>query len=160
EIWGEDAQTVASEPDFSAADMNLSGPMAMPDPSPTPPPVQQHSLPLPAPLPVAMPDAPSRPRRVWAYVLGGLLLIGGVVRAVLYSRRDRPAPEPAVVKFVVEPTDAIVEVGGHPLESVSPLGSQLTPGVYSVTVKHQFFKPWTTSLQVRAGEHPTIEVAL
>src|SRR5262249_34338710 len=79
-------------------------------------------------------------------------------------RPHKPAapPPPAVtaIRFVVQPVDAVVEVGGKEAGHQSPFDTQLGPGVYSIRVRKDGYKPWTREVTLREGDHPTIQVAL
>ena len=147
EIWGE--PTVYSGagykgPDFSAAEPDLYRPdgIVLPVIPPAPPPVATTTV-RKSPLPFIM--------------LAGLAVVAGVLAAVLYAKKPPPAAAPkAWVTFHTEPSNAIVEIAGKQVGS----SVQLDPGVYSVTVHGDGYKPWTTSMTLSGGDRQTINVAL
>ncbi|HEU4733181.1 MAG TPA: protein kinase [Kofleriaceae bacterium] len=81
---------------------------------------------------------------------------------VLRSKKPLPPPPPPVasLKFVVQPADAIVEIGGKEVGHGSPFEVQLDPGVLSVAVRRPGYKPWATQIALRDGEKQTVRVAL
>jgi hypothetical protein len=82
---------------------------------------------------------------------------------VLRPKKTAPPPPPpaiATIKFVVQPADAVVEVGGKEVGHASPFETQLGPGVYSIRVRKDGYKPWTTEVTLRDGDKPTVQVAL
>jgi hypothetical protein len=54
----------------------------------------------------------------------------------------------------------VVEVGGKEAGRQSPFEAQLGPGVYSIRVRKDGYKPWTKEVTLRDGDRPTIQVAL
>ena len=174
EIWGEDAQTVApAGPDFTA---EPSQPYALPS--------QPYALPaaevpsiargtnVPAPLgyapaPAAAPARPGRRGVVVAIALLGSVA-AGLGGALWWKHHRAAAPEVAAVaaaprgalRFTVKPAGAIIEIGGKEVGRTSPYVAELAPGVYSVTVHQDGYKPWTTTLTVRAGGDQNVGVAL
>ncbi len=171
EIWGEDnntSHTSNSGPDFSMASGSF-GMQSAPEPLPyTPAHLSVPSLSPQARLsmqqPVANPPTGIRPKRSKAplAVLAGLAIVAGILGGILYAKRQpkAAAAQGATVHFVITPEGATVEVGGNSLGSGSPLDAELAPGVYSVAVKHDGYKPWMTSLTLAEGEKQTINVAL
>lgn len=142
EIWGDPTVyggAVHQGADFSAAEPELYQPDGIILPVAPPPPATTTAVRKSA-LPLVM--------------LGGLAVIAGVLAAVLYAKRA--APPKASVVFHTEPQDAIVEIAGKQVGS----SAALAPGVYSVTVRSDGYKPWTTSMTLAAGDHQTINVAL
>ena len=85
-----------------------------------------------------------------------------VYQFVLRPKKPAPVAPPPVasIKFVVQPEDAVVEVGGKEVGRHSPFETQLGPGVYSVRVRKDGYKPWTREVSLRDGEKPTVQVAL
>ena len=90
-------------------------------------------------------------------MIAGLAVVAGVLAAVLYAKNPPPAAAPkAWVAFHTEPANAIVEIAGKQVGS----SARLDPGVYTVTVRSDGYKPWTTSMTLAAGDRQTINVAL
>ncbi len=109
------------------------------------------------------PGAPTKSRKLPLAILAGLAVVAGILGGVLYAKKSDTAPAgppSAQVHFVVEPAGATIEVAGNTLGSTSPLDAELAPGVYSVVVRHEGYKTWTTSLALREGDKQTINVAL
>jgi serine/threonine protein kinase len=108
----------------------------------------------------------ARPRGSRAYlVLIGLLVIAAglaVYQFVLRPKPPAPAPAPplASLKFIVQPSDAIVEIGGKEAGHSSPFETQLEPGIYTVAVQRRGYKRWTTEITLRDAEKQTVRVAL
>jgi serine/threonine protein kinase len=174
EIWGEDATQQPSDPgsDFSVASPHVPSSVVASFP-PTP-----YGLHVPSLAPAhaarshtAPPDAfppsvvvePARSRTpLW--ILAGLAIVAGTLGGILYSKRgSEPTPQVASrghVTFVTEPEGAVVEVGGNTLGTVSPIDTELAPGVYSIAVKRDGYRTWTGSLTLREGDRQTINVAL
>jgi len=71
-----------------------------------------------------------------------------------------PAPTLASIKFVVQPPDSIIEIGGKEAGHSSPFETQMEPGVYSVSVKHQGFKSFTADVTLVEGKTQTVTAAL
>jgi len=71
-----------------------------------------------------------------------------------------PAPALASVKFDIQPSDAIVEIGGKEAGHSSPFETQLEPGVYSISIHRQGYKPRSTEVTLRTAEPQTVHVAL
>ncbi|MBC7978904.1 MAG: PEGA domain-containing protein [Myxococcales bacterium] len=72
-----------------------------------------------------------------------------------------PAPSPiASIKFIVQPEDSIVEIGGKEAGRLSPFEAPLEPGVYSIAVRRAGYKQWTSQVTLRDGEKQTVRVAL
>ncbi|HEY6178325.1 MAG TPA: serine/threonine-protein kinase, partial [Kofleriaceae bacterium] len=134
-------------------------------------PVPDHGTPVVVPpAPVAMPSIGSSlqaPRRnsFARFALVVLFAIASglaVYQFVLRPRKPAPVAPPPVtaLKFVVQPEDAVVEVGGKEVGRHSPFEAQLGPGVYSVRVRKDGFKPWTREVTLREGDKQTVQVAL
>jgi serine/threonine-protein kinase len=66
----------------------------------------------------------------------------------------------ASIKFIVQPVDAIVEIGGKEAGHSSPFETQIEPGVYSVSVRRPGYKRWSTEVTLRDAEKQTVRVAL
>jgi serine/threonine-protein kinase len=150
----------------SVADMTWGG-----DPQPSP----LHALPdqsmlPPAAAPIAMPpigaslhaDRSSSGPRIALVVL--FAIAAGLAVYQFLLRPKKPAPVPPVqlasLKFIIQPADAIVEIGGKAAGHSSPFESQLEPGVYSISVHRQGYKRWTTEITLREAEKQTVRVAL
>jgi len=127
--------------------------------------------------PVSAPKIASAPERVLSRARAGLILAGlfamtGGVAAYQLLARPTPAvapplsttaaeqPQPASVKFVLQPPDAVVQVGEKTYSRQSPFELDLEPGVYSVTVSRPGYERWRSQLTLQAGESKTISVVL
>jgi outer membrane biosynthesis protein TonB len=166
EIWGDEIATSAARPigpDFSHR-------VSTPAPPEAPPPVMAatvaippHQLPAsPSTVQAPVPDLRSTRKTPWI-VLAILALIAASLGVYLIVQRTggdhtvpAPAPATAAITFVVDPADAIVEIGGK----VSPAHAELGAGVYSIMVSKDGYRRWATSLGVRVGEPQTINVKL
>jgi hypothetical protein len=135
---------------------------------------------LPAPLhpipdqaqasqpPMMMPAVPAtQPRRNIAARLALVVLFMiaaglAVYQFVLRPKKPLPPPPPVVaaLKFVIQPADAVVEVGGREVGHSSPFEKALDPGVYTVTVRRAGYKKWTKEVTLRDAEKQTVNVAL
>jgi serine/threonine protein kinase len=126
--------------------------------------------PVVPPAPIAMPmigaslQAPRR-NSFARFALVVLFVIASglaVYQFVLRPKKPAPvAPPPvAAIKFMVQPDDAVVEVGGKEVGRHSPLETQLGPGMYSIRVRKDGYKPWTREITLRDGEKQTVQVAL
>jgi eukaryotic-like serine/threonine-protein kinase len=109
----------------------------------------------------AGPAMPEKKGKLALLVLAGLAVVAGILGGVLYAKKSDTSAGPAnaQVHFVIEPAGATVEVAGNTL-GTSPLDAELAPGVYSVVVRREGFKTWSTSLALREGDKQTINVAL
>jgi len=141
------------------------------DPQLTPATLARAMAPQPPSLPTPLTSASgasigARPRGSRAYlVLIGLLVIAAglaVYQFVLRPKPPAPAPAPplASLKFIVQPSDAIVEIGGKEAGHDSPFEIQLEPGIYTVAVQRRGYKRWTTEITLRDAEKQTVRVAL
>ncbi|MGH9888895.1 MAG: PEGA domain-containing protein, partial [bacterium] len=85
-----------------------------------------------------------------------------VYQFVLRPKKPAPPPPPVVaaLKFVIQPADAVVEVGGREVGRSSPFEKALDPGVYTVTVRRAGYKKWTKEVTLRDAEKQTVNVAL
>lgn len=125
------------------------------------------ALELPPPIGASI-TAAAAPRgmpfaRLALVLLGSVAVVLAVYQFVLRPRKPAappPAPVMTAMRFVVQPTDAVVEVGGKEIGRQSPFETQLGPGVYSIRVRKDGYKPWTKEFTLREGDHPTIQVAL
>jgi hypothetical protein len=116
--------------------------------------------------PLAAQPTPSRSKGPIA-VIAGLAVVAGILGGVLYAKKSSspaaPAPSApagpvsAQLELAIEPAGSTVEVAGNMITSTK---AELAPGVYSIVIKHDGYKPWTSSLTLREGEHQTINVAL
>ena len=160
EIWGDEIMTAAAVPPHG----DFSHQVATPSPTQAAPPSIQSTValaPTSPPMPVIS-SQPAKPPRRRAPVIIVLALAGiaGVLAAYLVAtRKGEPtasAPTTAAIAFAVTPSDAVVEIGGK----VAPVTSELTAGVYSVTIRREGYRGWTSSVTVHAGEPQTVKVAL
>jgi serine/threonine protein kinase len=71
-----------------------------------------------------------------------------------------PPPPIALVKFIVQPADATVLVAGKELGHSSPFETRIEPGVYSISVHRQGYRPWSAEVTLRDAEKQTVRVAL
>jgi serine/threonine-protein kinase len=158
-----------SEDDKSVADLTWGAEAA---PSSTLHPIpDQAAPPLPPPAPVAMPVIGSTllPQRRNSFARLALVVLFTIAAGlamyqfVLRPAKRAPAPPPppvASINFVVQPADAVVEVGGKEVGRKSPFEAQLGPGVYTIRAQHGGYKPWTKEVSLREGEKQTVQVAL
>jgi serine/threonine protein kinase len=129
------------------------------------------------PLPVIAPRMPSPPAlapsrsrsRVRAVIAVGALCTGLAVYqlAIRSTSAVAPAlltqqlpPRPAPVRFIVQPPDSIVEIGGEEVSRRSPFEIPMQRGVYSVAVSHPGYKRWTSQITLHDQESQTVNVAL
>src|SRR5262249_21971917 len=105
----------------------------------------QASQPAPMLMPASAPAV--QPRRTIAARLALIVLFMiaaglAVYQFVLRPKKPTPPPPPTVasLKFVVQPTDAIVEIGGKEVGHSSPFETTLDPGVYTITVRRDGYK--------------------
>jgi serine/threonine protein kinase len=114
--------------------------------------------------------AQAQPRRNMAARLALIILfaIAAGLAAYQFLLRPKkpiavpPPPPPALatVKFDIQPSDAIVEIGGKEAGHSSPFETQLEPGVYSISIRRQGYKPRQTEVTLRTAEPQTVHVAL
>ena len=161
EIWGDEIATSAARPvgpDFSHKVATPAAPPPILAPTVAIPP---HQLPAsPSTVHAPVPDLRATRKTPWI-VLVILAVIAASLGVYLIVQRTGgdhavPAPTTAAITFVVDPADAIVEIGGK----VSSAQAELGAGVYSITVRKEGYRGWATSLGVRAGEAQTINVKL
>ena len=96
-----------------------------------------------------------------------LVAVAAGLAAYQFLLRPKPpapvvvAPIPlASIKFIVQPVDAVVEVGGKEVGRSSPFEAQFDPGVYSISVRRAGYKAWSTQITLRDAEKQTVRVAL
>ena len=76
-----------------------------------------------------------------------------------------PAPpavepaEPALVNFNSEPPDATIVIDGNPAGQ-SPATLLLAPGRHVIELRLAGYRPWTRSMMVTPGSHPSIRATL
>jgi hypothetical protein len=85
-----------------------------------------------------------------------------VYQFVLRPKKAPPPPPPAIatLKFIVQPTDSIVEIGGKEVGRSSPFEAELDPGVYTVAVRRPGYKKWSTEVTLKDADKQTVRVAL
>jgi hypothetical protein len=92
-------------------------------------------------------------------IAGGLVMYQFLIRPA--PPASPPPPPPAAsIKFAVQPADAVVEIGGREVGHSSPFDTELEPGVISVVVRRQGYKPWGTQITLHDGDKQTVRVAL
>jgi len=127
-------------------------------------------LPQPPQPPVTMPtigaSIRASRRNSGARVALGILfaIAAGLAVYQFLLRSKKPAVVASVplasIKFMVQPADAIVEIGGKEAGHSSPFETQIEPGVYSVSVRREGYKRWTTEITLKEAEKQTVRVAL
>jgi len=154
--------TWGADPQASALHM-IPDNAIVPQPQPQPP--QQQPVAMPT-IGAAMIQAP---RRNSAARLALIILFAIAAGLAAYQFLLRPKkavvvppapPALASVKFDIQPSDAIVEIGGKEAGHSSPFETQLEPGVYSVSIHRQGYKPRLTEVTLRTAEPQTVHVAL
>lgn len=117
------------------------------------------------------------PKRTWLLIVGGLLLAGGTAAIVAMTLTNKkaesaeavqpaaPAPAAAAkavgtVKFVTEPADAEIEIGGKLSHAGSPYSSELPAGIHQIEIHKAGYKSWLTSIELSANETQTVRVVL
>jgi len=116
-----------------------------------------------------------KPKRTWLAVLGAIVLVGGAATAVtVLMQHDKPVtpsdssstttpPSPTLtgtVKFVTEPADAEIRIGGQPAHDGSPWSQELAAGVHQIEIHRKGYKSWLTSLELSSAETQTLRVVL
>jgi serine/threonine protein kinase len=106
-----------------------------------------------------------RPRTTGRIVtIGVAMIVGGLVLYLVALRPSKPPPAKppalAAVKFVVQPKDALIEIGGRLAGRSSPFETRLDPGVYSVAVSRDGYKRWASEVTLREGDKQTVHIAL
>ncbi len=108
--------------------------------------------------------APRRNTGARLALVGLFAIAAGLAVYQFALRPKKPVPVPAAplasLKFIVQPADAVVEIGGKEAGHSSPFETQLEPGVYSVAVRRPGYKRWTTEVTLRDAEKQTVRVAL
>ncbi|MEO7097154.1 MAG: protein kinase, partial [Polyangiales bacterium] len=171
EIWGDEIATSAARP-VPQGDFIHKVATPMPTRASALPPAQQPTVALvppssptsmPIPVIAAQPHrAPDRARRRGPLVVVMFLaLVAASLGAyLLLHTTDKgavaKAPTTAAIAFAVMPNDAVVEINGK----TSPATAELAAGTYSVNVKKDGYRGWSSSVTVHAGEPQTINVAL
>jgi serine/threonine-protein kinase len=164
-------QAELADEDKSVADMTWG---AEADKSST-----QHPIPDQALMQPTTPATPQRPMigasiqaqaprrnslaRAALIVLCAIATMLAVYQFVLRKKPTVVAPPPAPVasiKFIVQPEDSTVEIGGKEAGRNSPFEAPLEPGVYSIAVRRTGYKQWTSQVTLRDGEKQTVRVAL
>jgi serine/threonine protein kinase len=170
EIWGEATQ----QPSGPGSDFSVESPHAPssvvdsfpPTPYGVPSLAPAHAARSHTVTPEELPPHPVEPARSRTplAILAGLAIVAGTLGGILYAKRGSEPTQQAVsrahVAFVTEPEGALVEVGGNTLGTVSPIDTELAPGVYSIAVKRDGYRTWTGSLTLREGDKQTLNVAL
>src|SRR6185369_9967294 len=108
-----------------------------------------HPIPDQAMVPIAAPAIPPRPMigasiqaqaprrnsfaRIALVVLFGIAAMLAVYQFVLRKKPPVVVPTPPIasIKFIVQPADSVVEIGGKEAGHSSPFDAPLEPGVYS-----------------------------
>ncbi len=170
EIWGDEIATSAARPgpqgDFvhkvaTPMPTRASVPQALQPTVALMPPSSPTSMPVPVigPQPHPVP-VPARKRGPMAVVLLLALVAASLGAYLLFHSTDKGgqarAPTKAALAFALTPGDAIIEIDGKP----SPATVQLAAGTYSVNVKKDGYRGWSSSVTVHDGEPQTINVAL
>lgn len=130
---------------------------------------------LPSPVSAlrsASSPAPSRFRTPAVVTLGVLCAIAASFAVYQFAVRPTavvapgastptPAPSaPTLVKFIVQPPDSIVEIGGKKVSHASPFEVPLQRGVHSIAVSRAGYKRWTSQIALHDPESQTVNVAL
>jgi len=111
-----------------------------------------------------------RRRRGWLAAVAAAALLGLGAFALLRSNgpsagagaATASAPAAAKINLIVEPADAVIEITGADPERIegSPALTHLAPGRYPVSVHRDGYKPWSSTLEIAAGETQTLHIAL
>ncbi len=109
-----------------------------------------------------------RRRRTWLATLAGVLIVGTAATLLVRTGGQSggagaaAAPAAAKVNLIVEPADAVIEITGADPARIdgSPATTRLPPGRYPVTVARDGYKPWSSTLEIAAGETQTLHIAL
>jgi serine/threonine-protein kinase len=152
--WGSDVGTAGPMHPIADHDVQLAAP---------PPPPPELGAPIGASIAAAAAPRGMPFARISLVLLGSVAVVLAVYQFVLRPRKPAappPTPVMTAMRFVVQPTDAVVEVGGKEIGHQSPFEAQLGPGVYSIRVRKDGYKPWAKEFTLREGDHPTIQVAL
>jgi serine/threonine protein kinase len=111
-----------------------------------------------------------RSRTPAVIALGGLCTIATGLTVYQFAMRPTVAVapprapampnRPTLVRFIVQPPDSIVEIGGKEVSRRSPIEIPMERGVYSVAVSHSGYKRWTSQITLHDPESQTVNVAL
>jgi serine/threonine-protein kinase len=167
-ITGQMASEVSAEEEKSVADLTWGADaqsaihaipdQAMPPPAPASPPV------MAMPTIGASIQAHRRNSGARLALVALFTIAAGLAAYQFLLRPKKPVAVPAVplasIKFIVQPADAIVEIGGKEAGRSSPFETQLEPGVYSVSVRRDGYKRWATEVTLRDADKQTVRVAL
>lgn len=115
----------------------------------------------------------AQPRRTWLWVLASLLIAGGTaaVVATMVTRGTPdadpsaqvtrpPVRETGTVRFVLEPNDASIKIGGALAHTGSPWSRELPAGIHQIEIHRSGYKSWLTSLELSPNETQTLRVVL
>jgi hypothetical protein len=116
-------------------------------------------------MPSAAPSTQPRRNILARLALAVLFMIAAglaVYQFVLRPKKPTPVAPPPVasLKFVIQPADAIVEIGGKEVGHSSPFESQLDPGFYTITVRRPGYKKRSAEVTLREAEKKTVNIAL
>ncbi len=113
-----------------------------------------------------------KPRRTGLYVVGALLLAGGAAAGVFMLTQNKredasdaatrvaPARTTGTIKFVLEPADAEIMIGGQVVHTGSPYSSDLPAGIHQIEIHRNGYKSWLTSFELSAAENASLRVVL
>jgi serine/threonine protein kinase len=155
-----------AEEDKAVADMTWG---AEAGGSPALHPIPDHAVPstLPSPMMPPLGSSLQQPARnsLARLVLVVLFTIAAGLAVYQFVLRPKkvalpPPPPVAALKFVVQPSDAVIEIGGKEVSKTSPFEIELEPGVHSIAVRRPGYKRWTTEVTLRNADRQTMNVAL
>jgi len=74
----------------------------------------------------------------------------------------RPAPAATTVGLIVEsrPPGATVKIDGAPAGTTPLTLETIAPGRHTVLIERAGYQPWTTTIDVKAGERPRVAASL
>jgi serine/threonine protein kinase len=104
--------------------------------------------------------------RSLAVVAGLLAAAAGVVAYIALRRAPEapsapPVPATAVLKFAIEPADAVIDVQGYGHHAGAPLRLEVeAPGNYHVEIKREGYKSYVSEIELEPSEIRTVQVAL
>jgi serine/threonine protein kinase len=114
-----------------------------------------------------------KPSRTWLVVVAGIAIAGAGAAAIAMmltgdpesTTASEPEPTPAptksgTVRFMLEPPDAEIRIGGQPVHAGSPWHTELAAGVHQIEIHRNGYKSWLTSLELSAAETQTLRVVL
>jgi serine/threonine protein kinase len=107
-----------------------------------------------------------RERGGWRRGLIAFILVAGIAAAafVLTGRRkaksDMAATDIGTLKVVVEPKDATVEIKGETTFDTSPVRVKLPAKSYTVEIRKDGYRPWSSVLTLEKNETQTLRVVL